>query len=698
MAEGVAEVVGFLSAAYDLYKASGLFQSSDPSVKSVVDAAVTQLNNIITDNDIKTALLEFNQAIVDYDYAVAYGTNDHTKWQTFDVNAKQALDNMVLSIQGGNGARYANGLGMAYNILLPIYLQSHLSGQQYGILPLPGSTSLQDDYNSVGLQAFKLNYKMIGAGAITLANGGSSPFTPATDTTRNSLLWSYVKLASSNSGDTSSNNCWGDNNICDVFFRTNATTQAVQMAQLALYHVLKDSLPNVLQQQGPGNLTSVVVDPVASWSNNWQGYNNAFWTAMENIEFGTLNQNDTCPPDSGIVGIWNIPSYPFIAFLCQPWPGMPSWTTGVSTAITEQDSFTCSSGSQPLCSYNHQCKPADFAIGGMTSFIDCYHRQDNQTSLPIKSSTCSEIDPNWHSNPMPARGAFTALPGGSYLTGYDLTIYHQWQTAAYYYCGAHAATDAHSLGAAFNLGGVEGTVYPDGFNVFAFGDIAGLVDVQGPVAGGGNVTASSFNLNWAGASSVAVVAGGNLTLKTGGTVHGAIYHGGSESISQSVTYNASTDHPNNPIDFANARTQLRGMSQAIGKLSGTAPTIAYGNITLKGIDPTVNVFYLPSSAFVNAYSITINVPSSSTVIINVSGSSVSIQNMGITNYGEAGLLWNLYEATSFYATSVGLQGSVLAPFANASLGGNIVGTLIAETVNSTNEFHLAPFQHNWLVP
>ena len=140
------------------------------------------------------------------------------------------------------------------------------------------------------------------------------------------------------------------------------------------------------------------------------------------------------------------------------------------------------------------------------------------------------------------------------------------------------------------------------------------------------------------------------------------------------------------------------MSQAIGKLSGTAPTIAYGNITLKGIDPTVNVFYLPSSAFVNAYSITINVPSSSTVIINVSGSSVSIQNMGITNYGEAGLLWNLYEATSFYATSVGLQGSVLAPFANASLGGNIVGTLIAETVNSTNEFHLAPFQHNWLVP
>jgi choice-of-anchor A domain-containing protein len=122
-------------------------------------------------------------------------------------------------------------------------------------------------------------------------------------------------------------------------------------------------------------------------------------------------------------------------------------------------------------------------------------------------------------------------------------------------------------------------------------------------------------------------------------------------------------------------------------------------MTLKGIDPTVNVFYVPSSDFVNTYSITINVPSSSTVIINVSGSSVSIKNMGISSVnGYAGLLWNLYEANSLTVSSVGLPGSVLAPFANASLGGNMAGTLIAETVVSNNEFHQWPFQHNWLVP
>ena len=79
--------------------------------------------------------------------------------------------------------------------------------------------------------------------------------------------------------------------------------------------------------------------------------------------------------------------------------------------------------------------------------------------------------------------------------------------------------------------------------------------------------------------------------------------------------------------------------------------------------------------------------------------SPQITNAGFSNIPNVtSILWNFYEATSFYAASVSIPGTVLAPFANANLGGNIDGALIAENVVSTNEFHYFPFHGNWLVP
>jgi choice-of-anchor A domain-containing protein len=333
----------------------------------------------------------------------------------------------------------------------------------------------------------------------------------------------------------------------------------------------------------------------------------------------------------------------------------------------------------------------------MFEFINCYHRKDNQTVLPTKGA-CSTLNPNWRgSHPMPATGAFTALPAGSYLTGYDLSAYTSNKEALYYYCGAQVA--AGSIGSAFNLGTVGTTAYPLSFNVFSFGNITGLRDVQGPVAGGGTVSASSFNINWGQTQPVGVVSTGLLTLLNG-TVSGAIYHGAGESSFTGVNYAQSTNYSGTPIDFGNARTQLQTMSQTLfGLVANGTTTVAYGNITLTGTDPNLNIFSVGMGALNATTSITINAPQSSTVIINVSGTTPRIVNAGITNYALVNrVLWNFYQATSLYVTSVGIPGSVLAPFAQASLGGNINGTVIAETVESTNEFHQTPFLHNWLVP
>lgn len=332
----------------------------------------------------------------------------------------------------------------------------------------------------------------------------------------------------------------------------------------------------------------------------------------------------------------------------------------------------------------------------MIGFVNCFHRLDGQTTLPTKGS-CSSLDVNWNKTSMPATGAFTALPGGSYLTGYNVGVYSGNKLSTYYYCGAGISSGA--IGNAFNLGAIGGVAYPQLFNVFAFGNIVGLSDVEGPAAAGGAVGLKSFNLNWGLQQSVALVSAGNLTLASG-AVHGSIYYGATESINTNVTYNSAQLFQSQPIQFATAQTELQAASQSIAAFSGNGKVvISNGNVTLTGIDPNINFFSLAAPDLLNVYSITINAPSNSTVIINVSGPSVKIVDLGITNYITVSkLLWNFSEATSLYISSVGLPGSVLAPSANASLGGNINGTLIAQTVNSTNEFHYAPFQHNWLVP
>jgi choice-of-anchor A domain-containing protein len=621
-------------------------------------------------------------------------------WQSFDTEASALLGNIETSIK--SDPRFANALGVPYNLLLPIYLQTHASGAKWGIQPIAPNTSLIQDFITIGQRAFQINYNMIGASSITFPPGFSqpSPFSPPNNTVKKSVLFDYAKASDQN------NHCW-DDDICTVFAQTNPTTQAIQKAQNGLYYVLKNLIANgkATWVQDSKTNTTVIVDVAASWDNNWQGYSNAYWTSMQAVAYGQPINGNVCPDGTAIVGIWQIPKAWAMSFLCQAIPGYPAWNVGTSIGVQQQPIYACS-GNPPLCNYDLQCPGLDLANGGGTgSVLNCYHREDGSTMLPTKG-TCTHVDYTFTN--MPAIGSFYALPGGTYLTGYNMTLYG-WSgesrplKATYYYCGAQV--DAGSLGSAMSMGNVGGVPFPNHFNVFTFGNITGLRDVQGPVAAGGSVDANSFNINWA-ESSVGLVSKGFLNL-VNGTVRKATFYAAGENLS-GVTYNSSINIPSLPLDYATgqgmnfegARTQLQTMSKNVSRLTANgSTTIAYGNITLKSKNPTLNIFLVSAAELKATYSVTIDVPATSTVIINVSGASVSIANAGLTAYvGPSRILWNLYESTDFYASSVGIPGSVLAPFAQARLGGNINGTLVADTLVSTNEFHQVPFEHNWLVP
>jgi choice-of-anchor A domain-containing protein len=229
--------------------------------------------------------------------------------------------------------------------------------------------------------------------------------------------------------------------------------------------------------------------------------------------------------------------------------------------------------------------------------------------------------------------------------------------------------------------------------------VSGLQDVQGPVAAGGTVSLSSFNVNWNKALPIGLVSNGKLTLSNG-TIHGTTYYGGDRSLN-GATFDGSTIS-GRPIDFSTARVKLRAMSKMLQSYPGNGTVaLSYSNLTLTGNNTNLNTFDSNAFTLGRAHSITLSVPAGSMVVINIDGQDVQFGNAGVVVNGldQHNIIWNFPQAAKISMTSIGLPGSVLAPDADVSLtSGNINGTLVANSVTSTGEFHYVPFQYNMLPP
>jgi choice-of-anchor A domain-containing protein len=242
--------------------------------------------------------------------------------------------------------------------------------------------------------------------------------------------------------------------------------------------------------------------------------------------------------------------------------------------------------------------------------------------------------------------------------------------------------------------------YPLDFSIFTFNGTSTLNDINGPVAVGGPVTLSSFALNRYGGQKVGLVAGSDLTMLYGGTVYGDTYLNPSAvlNISSSVTFNGAIN-TTIPIDFDSAQVNITAASDALSAYAATgttSPIDSGAGLRLSGTLPKYNVFAVSAEALANARSIELSIPADATAIINVSGTAVTLQNLGfrIGTTPESHILWNLPSALSFDTASINMMGSVLAPRAAAHIKwGAFNGMLVATSIsNNYVEFHWKPFR------
>ncbi len=110
---------------------------------------------------------------------------------------------------------------------------------------------------------------------------------------------------------------------------------------------------------------------------------------------------------------------------------------------------------------------------------------------------------------------------------------------------------------------------------------------------------------------------------------------------------------------------------------------------LTGADQDLNIFSLASTDLTNISNFVINTPTGASVVINISGTSVTLGNFGYSLNGQSlsaaadKLLFNAYQANSL--THFSLGGTLLAPNATVDFNnGTFTGTLIANNLNDGN--------------
>jgi choice-of-anchor A domain-containing protein len=241
------------------------------------------------------------------------------------------------------------------------------------------------------------------------------------------------------------------------------------------------------------------------------------------------------------------------------------------------------------------------------------------------------------------------------------------------------------------------------YNAFIFESMTQQnADAEGRVAVGGNATLTNFGIadrlpNSSGTDARLVV-GGNLNYNGGQVFGGNGVHGGTATVANVGIPNGSFAQ-GNPIDFTTAVQELTNLSTQLASLSATDSVTYYnwGGIELKSSGSGLTVFNVDGAKLSSTNYLKIETDANATVVINVSGSNVSLQNFGtnLFNTSKQNILYNFYEATQLSSSSFSFQGSVLAPKADYNFtNGNLEGTLIAKSVSGNGEYHNYQFQGN----
>ncbi|MEH2072707.1 MAG: choice-of-anchor A family protein [Nostoc sp.] len=265
----------------------------------------------------------------------------------------------------------------------------------------------------------------------------------------------------------------------------------------------------------------------------------------------------------------------------------------------------------------------------------------------------------------------------------------------YYVCGQVAVPIIVTLALGFSAkaNAVELGAASD-YNVFVLGDISQkYTDIEGKLAAGGNVNfVGGLGSRLSNNSGNVVVAGQNLTLSNGQVYHGNAVYGATANVSSNVGFPQGTLSKANPIDFKAAGEELRSLSQYFATLTPTGKTTVqpWGAINLSGSGTALNVFNLAGSDVSKTNYFEIKGDPNSTILVNISGKDVSLQNFGFNILGtdKQKVIYNFYEATNLTASGIGIQGSILAPLANFNFNnGQVNGNVVVASLTGNGESH-----------
>ncbi len=251
------------------------------------------------------------------------------------------------------------------------------------------------------------------------------------------------------------------------------------------------------------------------------------------------------------------------------------------------------------------------------------------------------------------------------------------------------------IASAFDLG------FAKSFNLFLFGDLyQPSSDTEGKVAAGGNVSLSNYSVGYLLENSNglvdALVVGGHLQFETGAVYGGNAVYGTSTNLPKQQVSIEGTLRQDNPIDFAAAETQLKGLAATLSAYNANGDVDQnFSDLQLNGTSPYLNVFDVDGDVLSAVTSMSVNVPNGSVVLVNVSGNNID-WNGGLTVNGTAvtNVLYNFYEAHTLYIHNIDVLGSVLAPYADLELTSVINGQVIAQSMTGTGQFNYKLFTGN----
>ncbi len=204
---------------------------------------------------------------------------------------------------------------------------------------------------------------------------------------------------------------------------------------------------------------------------------------------------------------------------------------------------------------------------------------------------------------------------------------------------------------------------------------------------GGNVD-SGFNLN-----------GGTQTVRVGGTISNTNVN--QNSVQSGLASNGTFLSDLN-LQKSVLTSSLTDLSQTLGGLSANSQAVKTGNLLTFNAAPDSGgkaVFSITAAQLDQIGEIKFNLNGADTAIVNVSGSSIRLDDNflgGTAGLGEH-VIWNFPDAATLNLTTA-WGGSVLAPGAAATTGNYVQGSAVFGSLVQNGEFHLGTYSGGYNPP